>query len=124
MRRLRRCKIIATIGPASASKDTLSALFHAGADVFRINMSHASHDAMRDQVGMIRAVQKEARRPIGILLDLQGPKLRIGLFKDRVVKLAKGETFALDSNPSPATRRGFVCRIRKSCARWSPAIRC
>ena len=101
MRRLRRCKIIATIGPASANKDTLSALFHAGADVFRINMSHASHDAMRDQVRVIRAVQKEARRPIGILLDLQGPKLRIGLFKDRAVKLAKGATFTLDSNPEP-----------------------
>jgi pyruvate kinase len=101
MRRLRRCKIIATIGPASANKDTLSALFHAGADVFRINMSHASHDAMRDQVAMIRAVQKEARRPIGILLDLQGPKLRIGLFKDRAVKLVKGAIFTLDSNPEP-----------------------
>ena len=101
MRRLRRCKIIATIGPASANKETLSALFHAGADVFRINMSHASHDAMREQVRMIRAVQKETRRPIGILLDLQGPKLRIGLFKDRAVKLAKGATFTLDLNPEP-----------------------
>src|SRR5271168_498782 len=99
MRRLRRCKIIATIGPASANKETLAALFHAGADVFRINMSHASHDAMRDQVRMIRAVQEEARRPIGILLDLQGPKLRIGLFKDRAVKLDKGATFIFDSNP-------------------------
>lgn len=101
MRRLRRCKIIATIGPASANQETLSALFHAGADVFRINMSHASHDSMRDQVRMIRAVQDEARRPIGILLDLQGPKLRIGLFKDRVAKLKKGATFTLDSNPEP-----------------------
>jgi pyruvate kinase len=101
MRRLRRCKIIATIGPASANQEMLSALFLAGADVFRINMSHASHDTMRDQVRMIRAVQKEARRPIGILLDLQGPKLRIGLFKDRVVNLAKGATFTLDSNPEP-----------------------
>ncbi len=101
MRRLRRCKIIATIGPSSANQDTLSALFHAGADVFRINMSHASHDSMRDQVRMIRAVQKEARRPIGILLDLQGPKLRIGLFRNRVVKLLKGAIFTLDSNPEP-----------------------
>ncbi|VFU09140.1 Pyruvate kinase [Methylocella tundrae] len=101
MRRLRRCKIIATIGPASANQETLSALFEAGADVFRINMSHASHDSMREQVRMIRAVQLDARRPIGILLDLQGPKLRIGLFKDRVVKLVKGATFTLDSNPEP-----------------------
>jgi pyruvate kinase len=101
MRRLRRCKIIATIGPASATEEKLSALFDAGADVFRINMSHASHDSMRDQVRMIRAVQAGARRPIGILLDLQGPKLRIGLFKDRAVKLAKGASFTLDSNPEP-----------------------
>jgi pyruvate kinase len=101
MRRLRRCKIIATIGPASANEHTLAALFEAGADVFRINMSHASHDSMRDQVRMIRAVQAGARRPIGILLDLQGPKLRIGLFKDRVAKLAKGAQFTLDSNPEP-----------------------
>jgi pyruvate kinase len=108
MRRLRRCKIIATIGPVSANKETLSALFAAGADVFRINMSHASHDAMRDQVSMIRAVQREARRPIGILLDLQGPKLRIGLFKDRAVKLAKGATFTLDSSPEP----GDETRVR------------
>ncbi|MEJ0091925.1 MAG: pyruvate kinase [Methylocella sp.] len=100
MRRLRRCKIIATIGPASANKATLSALFNAGADVFRINMSHASHDAMRDQVRMIREVQSEFGRPIGILLDLQGPKLRIGAFKDRAIKLAKGAAFTFDSNPA------------------------
>jgi pyruvate kinase len=85
---------------------TLAGLFHAGADVFRINMSHASHDQMREQVGMIRALEKECARPIGILLDLQGPKLRIGLFKDRAVKLAKGASFAFDSSPEPgdATR--------------------
>jgi pyruvate kinase len=101
MRRLRRCKIIATIGPASANKATLAALFHAGADVFRINMSHATHDQMREQVRMIRAVEQEAGQSIGILLDIQGPKLRIGAFKDRAVKLVKGATFALDSNPEP-----------------------
>jgi pyruvate kinase len=101
MRRLRRCKIIATIGPASANAATLSALSLAGADLFRINMSHASHDQMRDQVRMIRALETEFGRPIGILLDLQGPKLRIGVFKDRAIKLVKGATFALDSNPEP-----------------------
>lgn len=101
MRRLRRCKIIATLGPASANPAMLAALFHAGADVFRINMSHATHDQMRDQVGMIRALEKECGRAIGILLDIQGPKLRIGAFKDRAVKLVKGATFALDSDPEP-----------------------
>jgi pyruvate kinase len=101
MRRLRRCKIIATLGPASTNPVTLAGLFQAGADVFRINMSHASHDAMREQVVMIRALEKECGRPIGILLDLQGPKLRIGVFQNRVVKLGKGATFAFDDSPDP-----------------------
>ena len=101
MRRLRRCKIIATLGPASANPARVSALFHAGADLFRINMSHATHDQMRRQVEMIRALQEECGRPIGVLIDLQGPKLRIGTFKNRVVKLAKGANFIFDSDPEP-----------------------
>ncbi len=105
-RRSRRVKIIATLGPASADKETLAALFAAGADVFRINMSHASHDAMRERVAMIRALEEEAGRPIGILVDLQGPKLRLGLFADGGAELHKGDVFVLDSDPEPggATR--------------------
>ncbi len=102
-RRSRRVKIIATLGPASADKETLAALFAAGADVFRINMSHASHDAMRERVAMIRALEEEAGRPIGILVDLQGPKLRLGLFADGGAELHKGEVFVLDSDPEPGT---------------------
>jgi len=101
MRRLRRCKIIATLGPASANPATIAALFHAGADLFRINMSHATHDQMRGQIGMIRALQEECGRPIGILLDLQGPKPRIGTFKDRTVQLIKDAKFVFDSDPAP-----------------------
>jgi pyruvate kinase len=101
MRRLRRCKIVATLGPATASPATVSAMFHAGADLFRINMSHATHDPLRTQVGMIRALQEQCGRPIGILIDLQGPKLRIGTFKDRVVTVAKNHAFVFDSNPAP-----------------------
>lgn len=101
MRRLRRCKVIATLGPASANPAMVSALFHAGADLFRINMSYATHDQMRWQAGMIRALQEECGRPIGIIIDLQGPKLRIGNFKDRVATLAKGDSFVLDSDPAP-----------------------
>ncbi len=78
--RRRRVKIIATLGPASADRKTIAALFAAGADVFRINMSHASHDGMRERVAMIRDVEEETGRPIGILVDLQGPKLRLGTF--------------------------------------------
>ena len=99
--RLRRCKIVATLGPASANPATISALFHAGADLFRINMSHTTQDQMRGQAGMIRALQEECGRPIGILLDLQGPKPRIGTFKDRAVQLVKGANFVFDSDPEP-----------------------
>jgi len=101
MRRLRRCKIIATLGPASASLGMVAALFHAGADLFRINMSHATHEQMRRQVEMIRTLQEECGRPIGVLIDLQGPKLRIGTFKNRVAKLSKGSHFIFDSDPEP-----------------------
>ena len=100
-RRSRRVKIIATLGPASADRETVLALFEAGADVFRINMSHASHDAMRERVAMIRSLEEETGRPIGVLVDLQGPKLRLGLFADTGVALHKGESFTLDSDPAP-----------------------
>ena len=100
MRRLRRCKIIATVGPASADRATLARLFEAGADVFRINMSHATHEGMRERVQAIRSLEKEFGRPIAVLLDLQGPKLRIGTFLDGSVQLVKGERFALDDDPN------------------------
>ncbi|MBV8473836.1 MAG: pyruvate kinase, partial [Hyphomicrobiales bacterium] len=101
VRRRRRIKIIATLGPASADRETLAALFEAGADVFRINMSHASHDAMRERVAMIRSLEEEFDRPIGILVDLQGPKLRVGEFEAGGVQLRKGDAFTLDSNKNP-----------------------
>jgi pyruvate kinase len=97
-RRRRRIKIIATLGPASADRATVAALFEAGADVFRINMSHASHDAMRERVAMIRALEEAYDRPIGILVDLQGPKLRVGEFEAGGAQLRKGDVFALDSD--------------------------
>ena len=106
MRRQRRTKIVATLGPASSESATIAALFAAGADVFRINMSHTSQDRMRELVRMIRAIEAEHARPIGILIDLQGPKLRLGTFADGAVVLAPGETFTLDADASPgdATR--------------------
>jgi pyruvate kinase len=107
MRRLRRCKIVATLGPACADPAILSALFRAGADVFRVNMSHTSHDGMREWVKKIRALEVEFERPVAILLDLQGPKLRIGAFKDDAVQLAKGAHFVLDDDITP----GDVTRV-------------
>ena len=106
MRRSRKVKILATIGPASSDEATLKKLFEAGADVFRINMSHTDHALMRTLVGRIRAVEQMVGRPIGILADLQGPKLRVGKFANGKQALTVGQTFTLDDNPEPgdATR--------------------
>jgi pyruvate kinase len=106
MRRMRRVKILATLGPASQDPAVLAALFEAGTDVFRINMSHADHDAMRDRIRAIRALEVQFGRPIGILLDLQGPKLRVGRFVETGVDLVKDGRFTLDADPAPgdATR--------------------
>ena len=103
MRRHRRVKILATLGPASQDREMLVKLFEAGADVFRINMSHASHDAMRERIRMIRSIEAEFNRPIGVLVDLQGPKLRVGTFAEGSADLAKGAEFVLDSDPAPGT---------------------
>ncbi|HEV2573865.1 MAG TPA: pyruvate kinase [Beijerinckiaceae bacterium] len=97
MRRHRRVKILATLGPASQDPTIVEKLFLAGADVFRINMSHASHEGMRERIATIRAIEKKHRRPIGILVDLQGPKLRCGEFKDGSVTLEKGDRIVFDS---------------------------
>ncbi|MEQ1902312.1 MAG: pyruvate kinase, partial [Devosia sp.] len=88
MRRLRRVKIVATLGPASNTEKVIEELARAGADVFRINMSHASHDLMRQTVEMIRNVERLLSHPLGILIDLQGPKLRVGKFAEGAVQLA------------------------------------
>jgi pyruvate kinase len=104
MRRLRRAKIVATLGPSSSDRAMIARLFQAGTDVFRINMSHTSHERMRELVSIIRSVEHEHGRPIGILVDLQGPKLRLGAFGDGSVVLNKGDIFTLDSSNTPGDR--------------------
>jgi pyruvate kinase len=106
MRRLRRIKILATLGPASSDSTMIRKLFEAGADIFRINMSHTPHDKLRELVTTIRSVESSYGRPIGILVDLQGPKLRVGTFADGPVQLNNGQSFVLDSDKTPgdATR--------------------
>ena len=91
MRRNRRVKIVATLGPASNNEKTIRALFEAGADVFRINMSHATPEALRQSHAIIRKIEAEFSRPIGILIDLQGPKLRIGKFESGAIRLTEGD---------------------------------
>lgn len=106
MRRSRKVKILATLGPASSEESSIRKLLQAGADAFRINMSHTDHGLMRTLVERIRNVELEVDRPIGILADLQGPKLRVGKFAEGSVQLEVGQKFTLDDNPEPgdATR--------------------
>src|SRR5258705_8513 len=91
----------AMTAPASSDRSVIASLFTAGADVFRINMSHTTHERMRELVSAIRAVETEHGRPIGILVDLQGPKLRVGKFADNPATLVKGASFTLDADPAP-----------------------
>lgn len=106
IRRRRRTKIIATLGPASSTMEVLARLFQTGADVFRLNFSHGSHDDHAARIAMIRDLEKRFDRPIGILADVQGPKLRVGRFAGGRVQLQTGHSFQLDLNPTPgdATR--------------------
>ncbi|HEX2582100.1 MAG TPA: pyruvate kinase [Dongiaceae bacterium] len=105
MRRQRKAKIVATLGPATTSRAVIDRLFEAGADVFRLNFSHGRHEDHRDRHAVIRAIEKKRKRPIGILMDLQGPKLRIGTFAQGPVMLSAGQTFRLDLENKPGDQR-------------------
>ena len=96
MRRQRNIKIVATLGPSSSDYDTIKDLHLAGADVFRLNMSHGSHDEIAERHKIIRQIEVELSSPIAILADLQGPKLRVGTFKNGVEELSENENFRLD----------------------------
>lgn len=101
MRRLRKVKIVATLGPASDDYDTIRELFEAGADVFRLNMSHGSHAETARRHALVRQVEEDLGRPIAILADLQGPKLRLGTFASGAAELEDGAAFRFDLDPVP-----------------------
>ena len=103
MRRNRRVKILATLGPASSDPEMLGRLFEAGVDVFRINMSHTPHDGARKLHNTIRTAEAKFRRPIGILADLQGPKFRVGSLDGERVEVPKGGIFTFDRNETPGS---------------------
>lgn len=96
MRQTKHAKIVATLGPASDDRPTIQALFDAGADVFRLNFSHGKHEDHKRRLELIREVERASGRPIGVLLDLQGPKLRVGTFANGPIQLIEGQPFGLD----------------------------
>ncbi|MDA7428547.1 pyruvate kinase [Primorskyibacter aestuariivivens] len=101
MKRDRKVKIVATLGPASNDYDMIRKLHEAGADVFRLNMSHGSHDEIAERHKIIRQIEKDLDSPIAILADLQGPKLRVGTFGDGPQELVEGAAFRLDLDKAP-----------------------
>lgn len=101
MRRRRNAKIIATLGPASNSPGQIAALFDAGIDVFRLNFSHGTHEDHAKTHQTLRDLEKDVGRPVGILLDLQGPKLRVGSFANGGFVLQQGQKFQFDLDDTP-----------------------
>src|SRR3954452_9303430 len=103
--RTRKVRILATLGPASNSKAMIRKLAEAGADAFRVNMSHGTHDDHRRRIETIRGLEKELERPTTILADLQGPKLRVGRFEGGSASLEKGQSFVFDRDKAPGDAR-------------------
>ncbi len=119
MRRHRNVKIVATLGPASNDYQTIKALHEAGADVFRLNMSHGTHEEIAERHKIIRMIEKELNSPIAILADLQGPKLRVGVFANGEEELVEGATFRLDLTDAPGDVKSCSpATSRNLCALW------
>ncbi|QEE36762.1 pyruvate kinase [Octadecabacter sp. SW4] len=108
MKRSRNVKIVATLGPASNDEKMIRALHEAGADVFRLNMSHGDHAEIRARHAIIRKIEDDLGSPIAILADLQGPKLRLGVFANEEEELEVGASFRLDLSDAP----GDVNRVQ------------
>jgi pyruvate kinase len=108
MRRQRSTKIVATLGPASSKPHEIRALFEAGADVFRLNFSHGTAQDHKQRAAAIRELEAELGRPIGILADMQGPKLRIGTFAGGPAVLAAGAPFRLELNQREGNAGGVT----------------
>lgn len=105
----RKVKILATLGPASSSLEKIQDLVKAGVNVFRLNFSHGTHEGHAKNVEFIRSIEKLEKKPLGVLVDLQGPKLRVGQFETTQITLEPGQEFTLDLNPTPGdtTRAHF-----------------
>jgi pyruvate kinase len=100
IRRQRNVKVVATLGPSTTSYEQIRAVYEAGADVFRLNFSHGEHAEHAARMEIIRRIEQEFGRPIGVMADMQGPKLRVGRFENGKVTLNEGDKFTLDLDPS------------------------
>jgi pyruvate kinase len=105
LRHHRRAKILATLGPASSTEEQIRKLFDAGADAFRLNFSHGSHEQHAERYRNVRAIEEATGRPISVVVDLQGPKLRVGRFEQGRVELKHGMPFRLDLDPAIGDQR-------------------
>ncbi|MGI9419781.1 MAG: pyruvate kinase, partial [Geminicoccaceae bacterium] len=103
MRQRRSAKILATLGPSSSSEDEIRSLFEAGADAFRFNFSHGTHEDHQTRYDIVRRIEAKAGRPISVIMDLQGPKLRVGTFENDGIELEAGDSFRLDLEDKPGT---------------------
>src|SRR5215831_16635922 len=98
---MRRTKIVCTVGPATESEEMIERLVMAGMNVARINFSHGTHDYLHELVKRIKRVRAKVQKPVAILQDLQGPKIRIGVIKEQIVQLVQGQEFVLTSQTVP-----------------------
>lgn len=107
MIRSRQTKIVATLGPASSTPEVIRRLFETGVDVFRLNFSHGTHEDHRARLAIIRDLERELDHPVGVIADLQGPKLRIGKFRGGQIDITEGQKIRLDLDPA----EGDVTRV-------------
>lgn len=105
IKRNRKTKIVATLGPASSSEETIRSLFEAGVDVFRLNFSHGTHEDHQKCLDIVRKIEKDTGHPIGVFADLQGPKLRLGTFENGSIDLEQGMTLRLDLDKKPGNEK-------------------
>ncbi|SOB86685.1 pyruvate kinase [Sphingomonas guangdongensis] len=121
--RSRKVRVLATLGPASSTPEMITRLFEAGADAFRVNMSHGDQESKRPVIQAIRSIEKALGRPTTILADLQGPKLRVGKFADGRVMLETGERFLLDRSAEPGDARRVELPHKEIFAAIEPGAR-
>lgn len=103
IRRRRNVKIVATLGPATSTYESIKAIYEAGADVFRFNFSHGDHADHAERMEIVRRIEREVERPIGVMADMQGPKLRVGQFEGGKAELKAGDAFRLDLDKTHGT---------------------